>query len=287
MPNEVYLRTRDGLARLLSPRAAARVLDDALRSCGVRPEALRDEQVRDLLMGPVRHELEGILPRAGLRRTLRRLARSLRDEARRQGRPMTTSHDGRASDGGEVGALHPVTASSVYLPGVALPDEPDTIAAGTPLERRADPRPASSEAPGARADGGAVGVLAAPDGSPRRPAAPAATVVPPARSAAEVERLVRTFAHLDGVLQVVAVGERGEVVLERGSGLDAAGAAPLVRTATHLLGRHGRLRSMVLEHAGGLLFVFPMGRETAVVRTRAPINLGAVLAARSALEEGL
>jgi predicted regulator of Ras-like GTPase activity (Roadblock/LC7/MglB family) len=270
VPNEVYRCTRDGLARLLSPRAATRVLDDALRHAGMSPDALEPDGVRDLLMGPVRLELEGILPRSGLRRTLRRLARSVRAQARAApgrtsaaaaGRAVPAPHaEGRAE-------LHPVTASSVYLPGIAIADP----AAPTPGDSVPAPRAAGRDA-------GGRGAAAAP-GDPM--------VMPRARNEAELETLVHPFAAIEGVVQVLAVGDRGEVVLERGDGLTAAVAAPLVRTATHILGRHGRLRSMVVEHATGLLFVFPVGRETAVVRTRPNVNMGAVLSARAALEEGL
>jgi len=271
VPNEVYRCTRDGLARLLSPRAATRVLDDALRHAGMSPDALEPDGVRDLLMGPVRLELEGILPRSGLRRTLRRLARSVRAQARAApGRTGAAAAAGRAVPAPHAegrGELHPVTASSVYLPGIAIADP----VAPTPGASVPAPR-----AP--RQDAGARSAVAAP-------ADP--TVMPRARNEAELESLVRPFAAIEGVVQVLAVGDRGEVVLERGDGLTAAVAAPLVRTATHILGRHGRLRSMVVEHAAGLLFVFPVGRETAVVRTRPNVNMGAVMAARAALEEGL
>lgn len=273
MPNEVYQCTRDGLARLLSPRAATRVLDDALRHAGVSPDALEPDGVRDLLMGPVRLELEGILPRSGLRRTLRRLARSVRAQARAAPGRTAAAAAGRTvatKRADERAELHPVTASSVYLPGIAIADR------ATGADQAAG---ASVPAHGARSrETRAEGAVTAPEDP---------MVMPRARTEAELESLVRPFAAIEGVVQVLAVGERGEVVLERGDGLPPAAAAPLVRTATHILGRHGRLRSMVVEHTSGLLFVFPVGRETAVVRTRPNVNMGAVLSARAALEEGL
>lgn len=103
----------------------------------------------------------------------------------------------------------------------------------------------------------------------------------------ELERLVIGYAALDGVSQVVAVRDRDDIAFVRGNGLDTAALAPLLRTSVYLLSRHGRLRSLVLEHATGLLFVFPLGSDTIVVLTRPNINIGAVFAARTTLEEGL
>ena len=88
MPGEVYLRTRDALATLVSERAATRVLDAALRRSHENAEALDERAVRQLLLGPIQHELEGILPRTGLRRTLRRLARQVVDEMRSHEGPI-------------------------------------------------------------------------------------------------------------------------------------------------------------------------------------------------------
>ena len=76
-----------------------------------------------------------------------------------------------------------------------------------------------------------------------------------------------------------------ELVLERGAGVAAERLPNLVRSTRHLLGRAGRLELFALERAEGMLFVFPVGEGAIVVVTRPNVNIGAVLAARAALEE--
>jgi predicted regulator of Ras-like GTPase activity (Roadblock/LC7/MglB family) len=93
------------------------------------------------------------------------------------------------------------------------------------------------------------------------------------------------FAEIDGVLQVIAL-RASDVPQVRGEGIDAEALAPLAQSAVRLLGRFGPLRSLVLEHEAGLLFVFPLGRDAIAVLARANVNMGAVFAARAALEEG-
>jgi len=93
------------------------------------------------------------------------------------------------------------------------------------------------------------------------------------------------FAEIDGVLQVIAL-RASDVPQVRGEGIDAEALAPLAQSAVRLLGRFGPLRSLVLEHEAGLLFVFPLGRDAIAVFARANVNMGAVFAARAALEEG-
>lgn len=70
MPNEVFLRTHDGLAGMVSARAATKVLEDALRSTGTTAEAVTLQQMTAMLQGPVLRDLERILPREGLKRNL-------------------------------------------------------------------------------------------------------------------------------------------------------------------------------------------------------------------------
>lgn len=65
---------------LVSAAAAGRVLDKSLADAGVMPSSVRARQMRALLLGPILDELELILPRAGLERTLEVLAESLGDE---------------------------------------------------------------------------------------------------------------------------------------------------------------------------------------------------------------
>lgn len=293
MPNEVYMRTRDALATLVSERAATRVLDAALRRSHERADALDERTVRHLLLGPIQRELEGILPRTGLRRTLRRLARQVADEVRSQGGPVTDA----STAGSELQqrprtVLKPVTQSSVYLPDAAppMPDEaphPEPAAVGRSVpsaaHRRGDRtgRVREGTAAVATADAGSAAAPAARRGRDRsRP-----TVVPHPLGAEALDALSVHFAEIEGVLQVIALpAAAGPQV--RGDGIDAEALAPLAQSAVRLLGRFGPLRSLVLEHEAGLLFIFPLGRDAIAVLARANVNMGAVFAARAALEEG-
>ncbi len=292
MPNEVYLRTRDALATLVSERAATRVLDAALRRSHARAESLDERTVRQLLLGPIQRELEGILPRTGLRRTLRRLARQVAEEVRTHGGP---THEPGGSPNGlqerPSTVLKPVTQSSVYLPD-ATPPLPDVVEneraaparpAAAAFERRHAPfaRPRERSVAVATADAGGTTAAATARGRDRsRP-----TVVPHPLGAEALDALSVHFAEIEGVVQVIAL-RASEPPQVRGDGIDADALAPLAQSAVRLLGRFGPLRSLVLEHESGLLFVFPLGRDAIAVLARANVNMGAVFAARAALEEG-
>jgi len=335
VPSEVYLRTRDALASLVSERAATRVLDAALRHGSVNAESLDEAAVRKLLLGPVQRELEGILPRAGLGRTLRRLARQVADGGPRTSHPSPVAAPSpRPSEA--PAELHPVKRSSVYLPDVPIPDDaavprgrgaregsaPERHGAEQQgaerlgaehhgaerhaMERNVSERRngsmgdvAAEAAPGvaAVAAGGARNArhgAAAPEAASRsvrarsgRSATTAAepTVVPKALPPEALDRLTVRFAEIEGVTQVIGLRDRNDPPQVRGEGLDPEALAPLARSAIRLLGRHGPLRSLVLEHRGGLLFIFPLGRDAVAVLAGTDVNMGAVFAARAALEE--
>ncbi len=281
MPNEVYLRTRDALATLVSERAATRVLDVALRRSHATADSLEPQAVRTLLLGPVQRELENILPRNGLRRTLKRLARQIAEASETAGPSRTDVTPRRPRQQAEA-ELHPVTRSSVYLPGPPLPP-----ADGSGSSQRGSaatsvpPSPASAPHEGAprREAAQAAGAAAVAAGD-RRP-----TVVPHPLGAEALDALAVHFAAIEGVRQVVAL-RAASAPQVRGEGLDADALAPVAQSAVRLLGRYGPLRSLVLEHHGGLLFVFPLGRDAIAVLARTDVNMGAVFAARAALEEG-
>lgn len=77
----------------------------------------------------------------------------------------------------------------------------------------------------------------------------------------------------------------GEVVLGSGEGLDEAALPGLALATSRLLGRDGVLRLFALERPSGALFLFPLRGGGLVVLTKPKVNVGAVLAARAALEE--
>jgi hypothetical protein len=95
---------------------------------------------------------------------------------------------------------------------------------------------------------------------------------------------IRLFGELEPVEQVVVVRGK-DVLLERGSGAATESLPNLVRSTQHLLARGGRLKLYALEREEGMLFVFPVGDGAIVVLTKPNVNIGAVLAARAALEE--
>lgn len=283
MPGEAYRRTRDALATLVSERAATRVLDVALRRSHASAEDLDARSVRHLLLGPVQRELEGILPRTGLRRTMRRLARQVSDEIRADGllpRASALVHGDDAAT-----PLRPVTQSSVYLPDAAPELHAAAQERSASVPSRPQRAPASSTAGTAVAMAERAADAPAGDAGAERGSSKPPTVVPHPLGAEILDAMTVRFAEIDGVQQVMALPTAAPPQV-RGDGIEADELAPLAQSAIRLLGRFGPLRSLVVEHASGLLFVFPLGRDAIAVLTRANVNLGAVFAARAALEEG-
>jgi hypothetical protein len=112
LANMVYERTRSALTVLLPRRAATSVLDRALARHHRSADDVDGEQMVRVLMSGVYRELRGLLPDAGLRRTLRRVALNIQD-APRAGRGATPSEvrsgrrraaGGRAAAGAQAAA---------------------------------------------------------------------------------------------------------------------------------------------------------------------------------------
>src|SRR5690554_3054469 len=77
MANEVYIRTQQGLAELVSAGAASRMLESALADAGLDTDLIDAERMRLLLLGPIQAELMRILPRRGLPMRLAEIASAL------------------------------------------------------------------------------------------------------------------------------------------------------------------------------------------------------------------
>ncbi len=331
MPREVYETAVRGLGTLVSPRAASRLVDSALRAASRTPEDISAKAMRRLLLGRIRHELHGVLPGPALEAGLNRVAtevehraaaaskakqtavgfqtraasRAAQPPARRGFNPFRRRGPNARAGSGPDGAtdahgadakstntplgealLDPATLtspeavkrSSVYLPGLTVPeelrpegravviDEPSSAAARHPTlaERPAGPAAADAAA------------TAAPQAS-----APARRL---RLDDATVEAAVKAFAEVETVRQIVIT--RGAKVLQtRGGGVDADRLAPLAVSTRALLERAGQLHVYSVEHPGGVLFLFPLHDGTVSVLTQPNVNIGAVLAARAALEE--
>jgi len=127
LANAVYERTKSALTGLLPRRAATSVLDRALWRHRRSPEDVDGDQMARVLLQGVYRELRGLVPDAGLRRTLRRLAREARG----------WSGGGRGATPSQVRAGPRPTAPAVapaHEPGVAAERsdaaalEPDELA---------------------------------------------------------------------------------------------------------------------------------------------------------------
>ncbi len=343
MAREVYETAVRGLGTLVSPRAASRLVDSALRSASRTPDDISSKAMRRLLLGRIRHELHGVLPGPALEAGLNRVATEVerraeqlsraKDAASQPGVGFQTrvANDSAAKERGQgrrgfnpfrrrAGAKHAdstddfdgfdeedtasdseggssdtplvealldpatlssheaVRRSSVYLPGIVVPDElkPDDGAefdiAAFAVDDDSDTLILEASSP--------------TDPTPTVAPPVAATPEPPRRRLDDksVEAAVKAFAEVETVRQIVI--SRGTKVLQtRGGGVDADRLAPLAVSTRALLERAGQLRVYSVELPGGVLFLFPLHDGTVSVLTQPNVNIGAVLAARAALEE--
>lgn len=164
-----------------------------------------------------------------------------------------------------------VKRSSVYLPGLDVPEELRPVRR-VEVDEATPPRAKRRE--GHAAD--RHGVPAKPE--PLRPAHTRSLDEALAAAA------VKSFAEVESVRQIV-ISKGVEVVQTRGAGVDATALAPLAVSTRQLLQRAGHLRVYSIERPGGVLFLFPLHDGTVTVLTQPNVNIGAVLAARAALEE--
>lgn len=283
MPNEVYRAAVDGLGDLVPPRVAKRLVDQALSSTRRTPDDVSVSAMRRLLLGPIRDELEGVLPPGAAGPGLKRVAAGISEGGARTRRGWWPLGRRPAREHEEDHADDDLRATTAAQPerAAAPAEEP---ASTTPRSMVADPTP-TPEAPPLLPDD--VAVASAPVEPPvpsPAPARPRPAPSLPRLDDALVAKALRAFGALETVRQVVAV--RGsEVVLGSGDGLDEAAVPDLALATTRLLGRDGTLKLLALERPTGALFLFPLVDGSLVVLTKPKVNVGAVLAARAALEE--
>ena len=247
-------RAQTLLSTWLPGRAAERVLERALDGATLEPGEVDGEHVAAALLGPVYRELRHSVPRETLRRELKRLARSLRSEAHGAGR----DHGGSKPNGA---ATQP---APVFEPD-ADPAEPARAA----LDDRS-----------ALDDRGALGSTAAM-GAPNHASGPPRTSGEPA----DPDDAVMALAVLDGVDGVAIYDAVGRAVSVRGDMDDAEGLGRVLAASGHLLARHGMLRSFGIVAGGGTLVSVPVSDRWIAISGAPDMNLGAVYAALTALEE--
>ena len=300
--NEVYTQTHDGLATLVSARAAQRVLDRALHKTGQTADTVSGRHMKRLLLGPVFRELETTLPRDGLRRTLKKLASEV-NRVRPAAEPSASPDPADVGESyvdaaGEAGDFE-VDAPRSYGASAAAQGEADEVqndASGefVPVAAAISVYPVSehpvSEAPRASAQTpptpapvAASLATAAPTAEPAKPS-PKFDTLPPL-SGAQLEAAVLRFAGLEEVKLVAAFGPKGEPSHARGGGFDLDALARFGLMTLTLLRRSGRVRAYYLAHSLHQLFLLPLGGSTLIVVGTPELNVGSVFGALSTLEE--
>jgi hypothetical protein len=284
VPNEVFLRTRAGLSAMVSARAAGRILEGALKGSGHSPDDVDLRQMQSALLGPVFQELEGVLPRHGLKRNLERLARSLRSSeshgadapAEPDAGPLTVASGSVASGSMASGSMASGSVASGSVPNGAAPgplEPPAPAADGMPTWPETGPGTWPDTPSGGPPGQPALEVVAADYSAP---GGELTAAVPRSLDEEGLERLVARFAQLEHVQLVAAIREDGSVAVAVGEGPDLGMLARLSRLALTLLAKGGVLRSLHLGHSQGQLFLFPVGPDLLVVFGNVDLNLGAV-----------
>ena len=198
-------RARRVLGAWLPGRAATRLLDRIVRSEGLEPDAVDGERMASLVLGPVYRELRHSVPKATLRRELKRLARSLHDRTATPPRPL------------------PATEAREPAPLRRLPDDPGVV--------------------------------------------------------------LMALAVLDGVDGAAVFDAVGRPLDRRGEVPDADAFGRVLAAGGSLLARHGDVRSVAVANDDGVLLAVPVSERWVAVRGSADMNLGAIYAALTALEE--
>ena len=240
-------RARALLATWLPGRAADLVLERSLRSAGHERATVDGEQVAAMMLGPVYRELRSTVPRATLRRELKRLVRSLRADGR-DGAPASDVAQARAGT-----APHTASGSDDAASAAA--------AAAAGVDAVATDAVATDDAPGADAAAG------------------------PGRSPADPEEVVMALAVLDGVDGVATFDALGRSLGVRGEIEDADALGRVLFAGGRLLSRHGALRSVTIVTTDGTLVSVPVSDRWIAVSGAPDMNLGAVYAALTTLEE--
>lgn len=250
VPNEVFRHAFEGLCALVSRRVADQILRSALKGTGRDPETVDGNSMSLLLMGPVRQELERVLPRRGLRFSLESLSRRVD----RLSGALVELEPGapRAEPTDAPPLMEPVPSGSDCGTETAGGLKADQISSG-----RARP-------------GAEVGFAAVPE--PR--------LEPPAF---DPDLLIERLMVMDEVRLVANYDTAGRALRVLGEGVDVDELGRAGRLALRLLERDQPVRTLHLEHSQGELYLFPHGDGLVALFGTPALNLGAVLATFAAL----
>ena len=156
----------------------------------------------------------------------------------------------------------------------ALPAPPEPQPAPAPPQPAPappEPQPAASSVAAANATARAANGLAAQ--------------VLPTRRPLDAEAVLMALALLDGVSGAAVFDARGQADSVRGEVPEVASLGPVIAASGGLLERHGTLRSLCVTTTGGAVLAIPIPPRWLAVSGAPDMNLGAVYAALTALEE--
>lgn len=284
MANAIYKTTRDGLCTLVSPRVADGILARGLASAGTTPDTVDARTMSRLLRGTIRRDLERTLPRRGLRRSLKALDADVRTQggapaggrppaAEGGGRPTSPDPDDTAFAHREVvWQLEPADVASDEARRRVFPIATDPPPVPRPASTPAGPQPAAAPS----------GTAAHPVATP--PVAPASTPPPTRTRTTPPAPILARLAERDDVRQWVWVAP-AHPPEGRGRGPDPARVAGALGPITRVLGRHGTLRGLHVQHGTGHVLVAFDGNAALAVAGADTLNLGAIRATFRALEE--
>ena len=250
MATPALQRARHVLSAWLPGRAATRVLERAIRAEGLRPDEIDGEAMASLLLGRVYRDLRDTVPRSTLRRELKRLARSLHQHRATPPQGLPASDDPR------------IAAHEVATPTPSVADEPAAASA-------AAPEPAT--APAAALEPAPAPVPSQPPATRRLPSDP--------------EVVLMALAVLEGADGAAVFDAVGRTLDTRGEVPDVAALGRVIAAGGSLLEQHGPLRSVSVATSGGVMIAVPVAPRWIAVSGSADMNLGAVYAALTALEE--
>lgn len=257
MTNDICQLIEEGLSDLMAPRAAQRVLSRALRAEGYRAEQVSASEMQLVLRGPLREQLEQLLPGDAVRHRLRQLERQLR---RREEREAVAVSEAESA---ERAALKLATSSRRRVAGQGEDSAVMTLEGET-------------------AEGAAADTAQREAREPEKLKGEAKLL-----TQAQLERVALSFAQLEEVRAVMLTDRQGRLLFSRGSGFDFSALARMASLCLRLLGRSGELRAYHLMQAQGQLFLFPFAWAQLFVISSPEVNLGLVFATHEKLVKSL